>query len=141
MDQVSHPTAEDVDWLDAMLRHAEGLLDSVAPACHFQGSAFDLALALKILEIIVGKTDDLSLQALGVVLGNVFVTQNAMRWSVVTNDFGALLAVHHDATGVTLYPVTMIQKRVHDRRHVDIPQLYHALVHDFGFKSAPVTGG
>lgn len=77
-------------------------------------------------------TQEIELQALGAVLGNVFVANTPMRWAVITNEFGINLGLRHPETGFVLYPLTMVLKRVEEGRRVDIPQLYQSFVRDLG---------
>jgi hypothetical protein len=131
-DTVEPLTSADLQWLRTATARAQELLDLIGPIHVFAGVEADLPLAQEVLEDFVYPEDTFELQALGVVLGNVLVAQTELQWSVVTNEFGRQLALYDSQRKITLYPVTMIQKRIEDRREVEMPQLYRALLGDFG---------
>ncbi len=69
-------------------------------------------------------------------LGNVFTARTEFRWASVTNEYGLLLAIHSNRAGFTLYPITMIAKRIEDGRHIDVPALYRSLINDLGLTTS-----
>lgn len=64
------------------------------------------------------------LQALGVVLGDVFVSDLKLEWRTYTDDYGKSRAVCLPRTEYCLFPVTMISKRVSRGVKVNVAGVY-----------------
>jgi hypothetical protein len=50
-----------------------------------------------------------------------------MRWKRVANEYGDMIALHDHTIHFTLYPLTMISKRLEDGRDIDLLALYEDL--------------
>jgi hypothetical protein len=132
-DEIRPPSEEKWQWLEQAEQYVLQLLRRRYGNVVLDHSQADLRLAQRLIDDdAVGPDQVLELQCLGVILGNVFASQTSMQWSFVTNEFGAMLALHSPEIGFTLYPLTMISKRVEDRREVDMPALYLSFVADLG---------
>jgi len=130
-DKVEQPPTDDTRWLAAAEKHILGVLRARYGDVRLDHTESDLGLAQKLVDDgAVSATQALELQCLGVVLGNVFVAQTTMKWAIVTNNYGTLLAIHDHGIGFTLYPLSMISKRIEDGRSVNIPLLYSGFVAD-----------
>jgi hypothetical protein len=127
-DKVSPPSDEQWDWLRRAEQHILYLMKSHYAGVTLNHSVDDLTHAQQMIDDqVVKRTDVLEQQCLGVVLGNVFAATTMYRWAEVTNEYGTMLALCCTESGLTLYPLTMISKRMEDRREVDLPQLYSSL--------------
>jgi hypothetical protein len=136
-DTVQTPSDDHRVWLRQAEDHVLGLLRRHLGDVSLNRREADLNLVQRALDGgFVGRGDELELQCLGVVLGNVFDATTEMKWAEVTNEYGRLLALHAPRIGVTLYPVQMIGNRVEDGRSVDVPALYRSLVHDLALSPA-----
>jgi len=72
----------------------------------------DLATLQRILELgLIAPDDTLQLQALGVVLGDLFATELNMNWIVYRDPAGRTRALQYGTSEVFLFPVTMISRR------------------------------
>jgi len=134
-DEVRSPTQEDFEWLKQAEMHILNLLRDRYSSAVFEHTESDLKLCQRLLDDkdkMVRREHTLELQCLGVVLGNVFVTNTSMRWARVINEYGDMLALHSQRIEFTLYPLSMISKRVEEQRIVDMPALYRSLVADLG---------
>jgi hypothetical protein len=132
-DQVSPLTEDDWDWLHRAEEHVLQLLGERYGDVSLTHTETDLHLAQRLInDKAVTREQTLELQCLGVVLGNVFASQTSMKWAVVSNEFGTMMALHSSAIKFSLYPLTMISKRMEGGRKVDIPQLYDSFVADLG---------
>jgi hypothetical protein len=138
-DAVRPPTEEELAWLrwaeervnKYLYRYSfdeegEGRLDHTERDLQKIQEVFAIEEFSAIKEFTADQLRDM--YCLGAALGNVLVAQTPMRWAVVTNEFGTNLAIHHQKTGFTLYPITMISKRVEGGRKVDVPALYRSFV-------------
>jgi hypothetical protein len=130
-DEVHPPSKEQSDWLEQAEAHILHLLRHNYGNVALNHSEADLQLAQRLIdEKEVGPSDTLELQCLGVMLGNVFATNTSMQWAEVSNEFGTMLAIHSEQIGFTLYPLTMISKRVEEGRDLDLLGLYRTFVND-----------
>ena len=84
----------------------------------------DLATLQRILELgLIAPDDKLLLQALGVVLGDLFASELNMNWVVYRDRAGRTRALQYSGSEVFLFPVTMISRRWevgHQRAVADI---------------------
>lgn len=136
IDDVRCPSDSDWRWLRRAEEHILELLRQHYGEVLLDHTEADLHLAQRLVaEEVVSRDQDLELQCLGVVLGNVLATRTSMQWAVVTNEYGTMLALHSTAIRFTLYPLTMISKRLQQRREVDIPGLYRSFVDDLGLSA------
>lgn len=67
------------------------------------------------------------LQSMGVVLGDVFVQDLGFHWIIVEDDHGRDPAVKFQDTSVTLFPLTMISKRIERGESLDVFDLYNGV--------------
>ncbi len=75
----------------------------------------------------VGPAQTYELQCLGAALGQVFATKTPLQWVVVEHEHGRDIALQYPGTTVIVFPMTMISKRVEDRREVDLIPLYRTV--------------
>jgi hypothetical protein len=130
-DVITEPTSDDWTWLDQAEQKALGILRSHYGDVELVRDVPDLAWAQRLIDDhLISAHEELTFQRLGAVLGNVFEANTSMRWARVRNEFGDMLALHSYAIGFTLYPLSMVAKRVQDGRQVDIPGLYRSFVAD-----------
>lgn len=132
-DIIRPPSDDDWSWLDQAEQHILGVLRHHYGDVNLTHSSNDLLVAQRLVNDKLLNADQLlELQCLGVILGNVFAAHTSMQWAVVTSEFGEMLALHSEEIGFTLYPLTMISKRMEQGRHIDIPGLYRSFVADLG---------
>ncbi len=65
------------------------------------------------------------LQAMGVVLGDLFARQPELKWVSFEDDLGKSLAVRIDNTENVLFPVTMISRLVEVGIKVNVEEIYN----------------
>ncbi|VUD47890.1 hypothetical protein TDB9533_01120 [Thalassocella blandensis] len=76
-------------------------------------------------EQIIEADDTVSLQALGVVLGDIFVDSNKnFAWKVYEDDLGKSHAVCVEKTKQCLFPVTMLSKRIENKLKPTVKDVY-----------------
>jgi len=132
-DEIRSLADEDKVWLQRAESHLLTLLHTHYGNVSLTHSEPDLLIAQRLLDDgVVRKKDILEMQCLGVVLGNVFASNTSMKWARVLNEYGDMLALHSDQIRFTLYPLTMISKRVEESRVVDMPALYRSFKSDLG---------
>ena len=67
------------------------------------------------------------LQAMGVVLGDVFAQDMGFHWIIVEDEYGRDPALQYQDTSILLYPLTMISKRIERSEEVDVFDLYNGM--------------
>lgn len=67
------------------------------------------------------------LQALGVVLGDVFVQEMGFKWVMVSDEYGRDPALQYQDSPILLFPLTMIAKRIERGETVDAFALYEGI--------------
>ena len=90
-----------------------------------QGTPADLATLQRLLDLnIVSAGDDLELQAMGIILGNVLVAEYAVKWVSYEDQLGRSRALQIGSTSEMVFPVTMISRRVRAGAKADVAALY-----------------
>ena len=77
---------------------------------------------------LVPSIDTLSLQAMGVVFGDLLGSQLGMGWIVYRDNAGRSRALSHRDTDVTLFPMTMISRRYQSGSTRRLQSLYDETV-------------
>lgn len=73
---------------------------------------------------VVSRTDSYRLQAMGVVLGDIYAHEFGMHWVVYEDEKGKSRALQLGTSNDALFPVTMISRRVETGAHVDVRAVY-----------------
>ncbi len=77
-------------------------------------------------EHIIPTEDKLELQAMGVILGDIFVASHRnLSWQVYEDELGKSHAVCVDKTPHCLFPVTMISRRIEVGGTADVNRLFN----------------
>jgi len=137
-DEIHPPSDKDRIWLRQAEDHILQVLRQRYGDVTFVRSEADLRLLQRLLDDEVVRPDQvLELQCMGVVLGNVFDKHTSLRWSVVANEFGTQLSLHEPEKGFTMYPLTMISKRVSAERSLEMVPLFRSFVDSLGVTLMP----
>lgn len=89
------------------------------------GALDDLRIIQTLLDLrVLGADQAYELQSLGVVLGDVMVTQLDFSWVVVQDEVGRSRALRFRDTDTLVFPVTMISKRVEGDVRFAVSDLY-----------------
>jgi hypothetical protein len=67
------------------------------------------------------------LQSLGVVLGDIFAHKYGLRWVVLVDEYGRDQVLRYKDTANLVFPLTMISKRVEDKKQVNIFEIYQGV--------------
>jgi hypothetical protein len=104
------------------------LADDASKANYQNSSAGKLGLLRALLQAnIFSASHTYELQCMGVILGDVFVAELQMEWVVVEDEFGRDLAVRVPGTSILLFPLTMISKRVEQKKPVDVFDMFNSI--------------
>ncbi len=123
------PVVEELRWVDnGYLQRQRELVDEIARSefgQRIRRDKSDIRTINRILEGgLIGVTEKQKLQALGVVIGDVFVTELNMQWRVYHDKKGKSRAVCLPDTNHCLFPITMISRRVEAGRAPDATNIY-----------------
>lgn len=89
------------------------------------GDKRDLSVIQSLLDQeLVGPADEQELFALGVLLGDVYVSEYQLEWKNYEDEIGKSRAVCLPRTQQCLFPITMISKRVKRGFKVDVNDVY-----------------
>lgn len=116
-------------WSDT--RHIEKQVERIDGLTrkHFgqpvRGDKSDIALLQRIVyQGLIDKSDTMSLQALGAVLGNVFAQHNELNWRTYEDKYGKSRAVCVRDTQECLFVVTMLSRRMEVGILVNVQDVY-----------------
>ena len=84
----------------------------------------DLTILQRLLDDqVFKKTQTYELQSLGVVFGDVLVSELPLRWVTITDEFGTDPTLRFKNSSININALTMISKRVERGEHVDLQWL------------------
>lgn len=89
------------------------------------GSKDDLAILQQLLDKHLVRSDDSeTLQAMGVVMGDVLKREHNLEWTIYFDRLGRSRALAIPRTAEFLFPITMISRRVEVGGEVDVQALF-----------------
>jgi hypothetical protein len=105
------------------------LPDTKASKRGYELTAGKLDLLEQILKQKVFREDQkYELQCLGIVFGDALQLQLGLRWQMVEDSSGMDPCLILDGTSITLYPLTMISKRIERGEEVDVHELFDGVL-------------
>jgi hypothetical protein len=95
------------------------------PGTNLTGKDADFVVLQKIVDSKLIKVDETwKLQSLGVVFGDALVSYiEGLSWCEVTDEYGTDVTLRYCETSLQANALTMISKRVEDRRDIDVKAL------------------
>ena len=127
--RITELSVAEREQLDRQRSEIEGLLgDDAENHRKFAKAAGKLGTIRAVLDAEMFRADQTyELQCLGVVLGDAFVLELGMEWVSVEDEYGRDPAVRVPATGILLFPLTMISKRIERGEAVDVFDLFNGV--------------
>lgn len=126
--KVSLPGPADLETLSVQRSVVERYLGDDDTRRKYVTAAGKLGVLRALLAQGVFKSNQTyELQCMGVVLGDVFVQELRMEWVVVEDEYGRDAAVRMPGTSIIIFPLTMISKRLEDRKAVDVFELFNGV--------------
>ncbi len=110
--QAAHRAARSMLSSDAFLRH-EGDLQAIQSLLDRSGPH---------------RSDPLTLEGLGVILGDVLARKLDLHWVTLTDSAGSTPALRYRESSIILFPTDMIVKRVERGEAVDVVDLFNTIV-------------
>lgn len=124
-----YPIIDNLKWVDnGYLDRQRELVDSLGRSefgVRVRQDKSDLHLLQRILDNeLINQTETQKLQALGVVLGDVFAKETPLEWRTYLDEYGKSRALCMPGTEECLFPITMIYKRMSIGVKPNIDELY-----------------
>ncbi|PUA26459.1 MAG: hypothetical protein B0W54_22145 [Cellvibrio sp. 79] len=135
--EISPPKTqiEDLDWIDKKHMEDEALkIDTLFQSKLGVGIRRDLTDLNSLQRLIDNKLvepdDYKTLQAMGIVLGNVMQADfsSALEWKVYSDELGRSRALCIRNSANCLFPITMLERRVESGIHPDVKKIYHEAI-------------
>ena len=128
--RTPEPAIEPLAWVDSgYLTRQRALVDDITREEYgraLRGDASDLELLQRIVDDELIKPMEVQkLQALGVVLGDVYVKDYPFEWKTYSDGQGKSRAVCLTSVSECIFPVTLIAKRASRGLPVDVQDLYN----------------
>lgn len=123
------PVLEELRWVDnGYLERQRNVVDEIGRSefgTRVRKDIGDLRLLQRIIdEGLINQTQRQQLQAMGVVLGDVYVNELGLEWRVYKDEEGKSRAVCVPKTSHCLFPITMISKRASLGVKPNVRELY-----------------
>jgi hypothetical protein len=132
----SGPQVRELNWLninfmDRQRKSIQGLT-SAHYGRFIKGDKSDLALLQRLVDDSVIAQDNIEqLQALGVILGDVFAHEHeSLSWVIYEDDLAATQAVCAGESKNCLFPITMLSRRMEVGLKPNISALYQSAIDD-----------
>lgn len=130
------PSIRPLNWLNENFLERQRKSINEKVATHFgrklQGNMKDIAILQRIVdEGIIPKDETQELQALGAVLGDVFVHEiKEFEWVIYEDELGATQAVCIKKSKNCLFPITMLSRRMEVGLKPDVHKIYLSALED-----------
>lgn len=112
----------------AYMAQQEAKIDDLAArqlGRRLQHTTADLSLLQTLLDRqLISDDDEMGLQAMGIVMGNLLASQYGLNWVIYTDKRGRSRALQIGPDQQVLFPSTMISRRVQAGADVDVKALY-----------------
>jgi len=147
--QAQEASISELAWLDRnQMKQQEAKIDELARTrlgTQLRGDKSDLETLQKIIDReLIDRDDRLTLQALGVVLGNVMAREvKQLQWQVYEDDKGRSKALCLKEEKECLFPITMLSRRMEVGLKPNVEKVYRdalSLVEPY-LPKAPYGGG
>jgi len=123
--EITEMTASDRSQLERQRRLVAKLVSNNFGYNRLGSSTNDIRYLQKILDKkLIRRNENFDLQALGVVLGDIMVSNLPVRWVMVKDQYGKSRALQFEDSDKLIFPVTMISRRVSAGLPVNVRKLY-----------------
>lgn len=128
---ISKPLQSDLEGLRERVRWVDARARSRFGNAALSGRLPDLDLLQRLVDAGgIGRDETFHLQSLGLVLGEVLVSELGFHWVIVEDKYGRDLAVKFKDTSVLVFPLTMISKRVERGERPDVRHIFESAKKD-----------
>lgn len=122
---ISPLLSSDIEFMDTQRRSIDDLARRYL-GMRLRGTADnDMEILQKLLtEKLIKNNNTLQLQAMGIILGDIYIKQLGVHWVVLKDKMGRSRALQADNQQQLLFPITMISRRVEVGIEVNIKEIY-----------------
>lgn len=122
-------TYSDLSWMDNNhMKQQRTVIDDIARldlGAQLNGNLADLEVLQRIIyRGLIKKDERVKLQAMGIVLGDVFVHELGLKWTVFEDKYGRTKAACIAKTEHCLFPVTMLSRRMEVGLLPNVKEIY-----------------
>lgn len=123
----------ELNWMDrSYLSKQKAAIDELGRSnfgTPVRGNITDLQLLQRIINKgLISHSDSQTLQALGAVMGDIFISEHELSWRVYEDDLGRSRAVCVEDSEYCLFPITMLSRRMEVGIIPDVKQIYSKAV-------------
>lgn len=125
------PKTRELNWLNENFLEKQRKDASALIAAHFgqqlHGDKKDITLLQRVVnDELIPRNDTLQLQALGVVLGDIYVKENPVfQWRIYEDELGPSQAVCIKDSVHCLFPITMLSRRMELGLKPNVQRIYN----------------
>lgn len=129
-EEKNSASVSELNWMNAsFLSNQRALVDELTRryfGTQIHGDKSDLHNLQRLLDKeVIARDDKTTLQAMGVVLGDVYVSEDKnLQWQVYEDELGRSHAVCIKNTQHCLFPITMISRRVEAGLNPKVDEIY-----------------
>jgi hypothetical protein len=126
---IFEPTYSDFDDINERIKKILNISEDEIDSYHNTDKT--IHLIQKIIDENTFQVDSIyELQSLGIALGDyIQFKNNDFHWAVVRDEYGRDICLQYKTLAITIFPMTMISKRIEDGENVNVSELYSNLLH------------
>ena len=120
---------ESLSWRDnQFMEQQRGIIDELARANYgrrVRVDKSDIALLQRIIDDqLIPRSDKRSLQAMGIIMGDLYVRELDLQWRIYKDKVGRSRAVCIPKTDQCIFPVTMLSRRIEAGARPQVKRVY-----------------
>ncbi|MCC9073257.1 DUF3806 domain-containing protein [Flavobacterium sp. F-65] len=125
---IFEPTYNDIDDINERIKKVLNIHEDEIDAYHDTDKT--ISLIQKIIDENVFQVDNTyELQSLGIALGDyIQYKNNDFHWAVIRDEYGRDICLQYKTLALTVFPMTMISKRIEDGENVNVSELFSDLL-------------
>ncbi|SEQ97940.1 DUF3806 domain-containing protein [Epilithonimonas lactis] len=126
---IFEPIYSDIDDINERIKKILNISEDEIDNYHNTDKT--IPLIQKIINENTFQADNIyELQSLGIALGDyISHKNNDFHWAVVRDEYGRDICLQYKTLALTIFPLTMISKRIEDGENVNVSELYSNLLH------------
>lgn len=125
---IFEPTYNDIDDINERIKKVLNIHEDEIDTYHDTDKT--ISLIQKIIDENVFQVDSTyELQSLGIALGDyIQYKNNDFHWAVIRDEYGRDICLQYKTLALTIFPMTMISKRIEDGENVNVSELFSDLL-------------
>lgn len=134
--EKSGPTTRELNWMNSNFLEKQRTRATELIGTQFgrkvSGTKSDIALLQRVVdEELIERDDTEKLQALGVILGDLFIKEHKLlQWRIYIDELGPTQAVCVGESTNCLFPITMLSRRIEVGLKPNVQRIYDGALQD-----------